>query len=310
MITSAYDSMPLSVYATAPDFYPTGIVQIIHDINDHKERYQDFMRYLSSLGFFCMIHDMRGHGESLRADTSPGSLDLSDAALAVEDVYQITSVLKQGYPDLPVFLIASGVGASVARSFINKYDSMIDGAILCGAFCSEKGFGLPRWLLVLASRFRSSDKHYEIFRNRICSKNNRKFKSAASRYDWLSSDQTSVREFCNDPLCDFDYTVNGYLTIGKLIENADKSSQADNHNSALQIWVISGMDDPCKGTHESFEAFLATLQSQGYKNVSGKLFKGMRHDLLHERDKQEVYAEISGRLQTWKNARYNDDYLF
>ena len=34
------------------------------------------------------------------------------------------------------------------------------------------------------------------------------------------------------------------------------------------------------------------LKRMGYKNVKGKLYKGMRHDVLHEKRKMHVYEDI------------------
>ena len=34
------------------------------------------------------------------------------------------------------------------------------------------------------------------------------------------------------------------------------------------------------------------IKKQGYKNVSGKMYKGMRHEILNEIDKERVYKDI------------------
>ena len=34
------------------------------------------------------------------------------------------------------------------------------------------------------------------------------------------------------------------------------------------------------------------IKKQGYKNVSGKMYKGMRHEILNEIDKERVYRDI------------------
>ena len=43
-----------------------GVVQLAHGMNEHKERYIDFMRFLAQNGYACFIHDHRGHGASLK----------------------------------------------------------------------------------------------------------------------------------------------------------------------------------------------------------------------------------------------------
>ena len=44
---------------------PAAIVQIIHGMKEHKERYYDFIHFLNETGFSVVISDNRGHGKSL-----------------------------------------------------------------------------------------------------------------------------------------------------------------------------------------------------------------------------------------------------
>ena len=42
------------------------IVQISHGMCEHKERYIDFVNFLSNQGYLCIIHDHRGHGKKYK----------------------------------------------------------------------------------------------------------------------------------------------------------------------------------------------------------------------------------------------------
>ena len=64
-IISKKDGSPLSVmYYEIPD--PKGIVQIVHGMCEHKERYKEFIHYLGKQGYMVIIHDHRGHGLSVK----------------------------------------------------------------------------------------------------------------------------------------------------------------------------------------------------------------------------------------------------
>ena len=39
------------------------IIQLVHGMCEHKERYIPFMEYLAEQGFVTVIHDHRGHGK-------------------------------------------------------------------------------------------------------------------------------------------------------------------------------------------------------------------------------------------------------
>ena len=65
---SESDGLSLSVLRIEPDASRPvkGIVQLVHGMSEHKERYIDFMKYLAENGYITVIHDNRGHGESIR----------------------------------------------------------------------------------------------------------------------------------------------------------------------------------------------------------------------------------------------------
>ena len=67
-LQSAYDGLPLTVaflvpggQKSEPAAAPRAIVQLVHGMCEHKERYYPLMQYLVSKGFICVIHDHRGH---------------------------------------------------------------------------------------------------------------------------------------------------------------------------------------------------------------------------------------------------------
>ena len=70
--TSEFDGLSVSAFIARPEGNINGIVQIVHGMNEHKERYFDFMDYLASEGFITVIHDNRGHGQSIAAPEDLG----------------------------------------------------------------------------------------------------------------------------------------------------------------------------------------------------------------------------------------------
>ncbi len=68
-------------------------------------------------------------------------------------------------------------------------------------------------------------------------------------------------------------------------------------NPDMPIRFYSGEDDPCALSRKKFVGSIRHLKKTGYTDVRGKLYKGMRHDILHERNKTRVYADILGFLK-------------
>ena len=65
-LTSKQDGLKLHVLLMEPEEEPKGIVQIVHGMAEHKERYEPFMEMLCKQGYISIIHDHRGHGKSIR----------------------------------------------------------------------------------------------------------------------------------------------------------------------------------------------------------------------------------------------------
>ena len=63
-MTSKFDGLRLDVEEVIPDRIK-GIVQISHGMAEHKERYEDFMKFLAEHDYMTVIHDHRGHGNSV-----------------------------------------------------------------------------------------------------------------------------------------------------------------------------------------------------------------------------------------------------
>ena len=60
-LTSKQDGLKLHVLLMEPEGEPKGIVQIVHGMAEHKERYEPFMEMLCKHGYISVIHDHRGH---------------------------------------------------------------------------------------------------------------------------------------------------------------------------------------------------------------------------------------------------------
>ena len=65
---SEADGLRISVLTICPDMPPyRGILQIVHGMSEYKERYEPFMEYMAERGYMTVIHDHRGHGQSVRS---------------------------------------------------------------------------------------------------------------------------------------------------------------------------------------------------------------------------------------------------
>ena len=63
-------------------------------------------------------------------------------------------------------------------------------------------------------------------------------------------------------------------------------------NPNLKIFVIAGENDPVIQNKKKFEGLVKLLKERGYGNVSSKLYPSMRHEILNEKNNQNVYNDV------------------
>lgn len=98
-IKSSYDGLMLYGLIEEPKKKPVGIVQISHGMAENKERYKDFMKFLSNHGYIAVIYDHRGHGKSTKTEDDFGYFNENKNILK-DELYEVTKFIKEKYPNL------------------------------------------------------------------------------------------------------------------------------------------------------------------------------------------------------------------
>ena len=143
-VPGASDNVLLSTLVIAPES-PKAVLQLVHGMAEHKERYIPFMNYLAEMGYACVICDLRGHGASVTDQEDLGWMGKGGMTALVDDVLRITDWAKTKYPGLPFFLMGHSMGSMIVRSYIKRFDKELDGLIVCGPFPGKAlPFGVPR----------------------------------------------------------------------------------------------------------------------------------------------------------------------
>ena len=89
LIPGSSDNIQLSTLVIAPE-QPKAVLQLVHGMAEHKERYIPFMNYLSEAGYACVICDLRGHGATVATPDDLGWLGKDGMKGMVDDVHGVT----------------------------------------------------------------------------------------------------------------------------------------------------------------------------------------------------------------------------
>nr|WP_297873706.1 alpha/beta hydrolase [uncultured Blautia sp.] len=287
-LISEFDGLRLEVEEIVPDRI-RGIVQISHGMAEHKERYEDFMKFLAEQDYMVVIHDHRGHGQSVNDLVELGYFYTEDIGGIVEDLHQVTKWIKEQYPGLPIYLFSHSMGTLVARNYMKKYDKDIEKVILCGPPTKNSG-AASALLMAKASRTMKGG----MYRNRYI--HNLAFKGydreGEAVNNWLSTDTEKVEAYNKNPLCGYVFTNNGFINLFQLMQEAFSIKGWEKNHLTLPILMIAGAEDPVIQSREKFEQLELFLKDIGYAHVQRKCYEGMRHELLNEKNKEQVYQDI------------------
>lgn len=288
-IQSSSDGLKIEIAYIEPEGEVKGIVQLSHGMSEHKERYFKFMEYLSSNGYICIINDHRGHGKSIKNKSDLGYFYTEDVNFIIDDLHDVTSYIKNKYPNKKIYLFSHSMGTLVARGYIQKYDNEIEKIILCGA-PTKNPFTTFAIAMAYIFKFIGMGKKS----NKIL--NNLTFKSYNKNYknenEWLSKNPENITIYNDDELCGFTFTTNGFINLYKLLKRAFDKNLYKVQNKELKILLIAGDKDPVIQSNKHFKQLEEFLNQIGYKNTRSKLYPDLRHEILNEKEYEAIYKDI------------------
>lgn len=294
--------LPLAVMLVKPENKPVGLVQLVHGIRDHKEKYLPLMEYLANRGYASIIHDQRGHGESILSEEDLGYFYTDDANALIEDIHQITGELRKVDADAPIYLFGHSMGSMAVRAYAKKYDQEIEGLFVCGC-PTENPMAKAAEMLVRSIALIKGDKYRSRYIAQLAFADYCKRFPEETEHAWISSDPERVKEYDADPLCNFIPTLNGFRNLFQLMQMAYDTTGWKTEKSDMPVHFISGSNDPCLGDQEKYEKAIEKMHDAGYRRVNGRLYGGLRHEILLEKCAAEIYEDIVDRMDEWRSGK-------
>ncbi len=294
-------------YYTQPK--PRALIQILHDMREHSGRYDETARFLAGTGFLVFAHDQAGHGGSMESEGMPGYFDdFKGWDRLVEDALELKRGVAPSYPDCPVYLFGHGLGSFVAQTIAARYGGDYDGFIFCGPAGKNSSLSLARLAAKAVCSTKGKRKPSPFLDKLIFGTFNNRIDNAGSRYSWLTRDEKALARYEQDPLCGFTFTGGGFQDLFEglhFLESPEWPGQVPEK----PILLIAGEEDPAGNYGKGAEEMAEGLKACGHSKVLCHLYPGMRHDILQEIGKEEVYLDIFHWLeeQLNQNNKKQDD---
>ena len=296
-LLSPADGLEISILTCLPGTGPEksgtkGIVQLVHGMCEHKERYIPFMEFLADNGYTSVIHDHRGHGESVRSSEDLGYFYEGGYTAMIDDIRAVTGMTEQELPGLPLILFGHSMGSMAVRSYAKRYDGKLSALVVCGSPSYNPGLNAGRMLAKAYGMMAGRKSRPTVIQALAFGAFNRKFKDEKSGNAWICSDPEIVKAYDADPKCNFRFTADGFLNLFSLMEDAYSIKGWTPRNPGMPILFISGEDDPCMVSPGKFRKAVDRMKQAGYRDVTAKTYHGMRHEILNETGKEEVWNDV------------------
>jgi len=272
---------------------PLGIVQVIHGMAEHNGRYKEFGEFLAQHGFGLVAADHPGHGRTAENPEALGHLERNSGwETMLSNAQVLYTHIRTTYSDVPVFVLGHSMGSILAKHFTAFYPVYTQGLILSGTFQMPKSkMHFLNAFVWLQGIFMGFKKKSRFFNKKFYESFNKHFKPGASGCEWITSDSAEMVEYAHDPFCGFDCSIGFYSNLGRGILAEKKLSTKLTYRKTLPILIFSGQDDPVGNFGKDPLAIHGEFFKQKFQNLTVKIFQG-RHEMLHEKNKQKVFAYI------------------
>ena len=292
-LPSTVPGRTLHAFRCVPEGGVRAIVQLSHGMVEFIDRYKPLAEYLAVRGILVTGHDHLGHGGSIRTKADYGYFAEPDGNRAVlDDLHAMTALTKELYPGVPYFLLGHSMGAFYARQYLCEWGNELDGAIIMGTGFQPKALvTLARTVCRVLAVFFGWQHRSKLVANLSFLGYNKGLEGRTT-HDWLNRDQAEVDKYLADERCTFIFTLNAYYSMFTGILRLYDPAFLAKMPKKLPLLFLAGDADPVGERSAGVKRAVQSLRDAGAENIKVKFYRGARHELLVETNRQEVFADI------------------
>lgn len=261
-----------------PETTPRAVVQVLHGVGEHAGRYGALIDALVADGCVVYADDHRGHGRTgmkqWGGDASKlGRLGPGGLRAARDAVWQLTGIIRDEHPDLPLILLGHSWGSFLAQMLLNRHPDAYDAVVLSGSAL--------RWPGALNSGDLNAPWS----------------ERAVTGMEWLSSDESVGEAYVADPLTTTTPLAKlfGVVDSARLIGLPKRRLGHD-----VPVLLMVGRDDTVGGPRSVHRLADAYRSRSGLTDVTTLVYPDARHEIFNDVSQDEARAD----LLAWIDARF------
>lgn len=279
---------------------PKAVVEIAHGAVEHAMRYDAFASALAVKGFSVYAEDHLGHGKTAGSPEAVAYFSDKDGGfgLAVEDMHTLAGIAKAENPGLPFFLMGHSMGSLLSRIYASKYGKELDGLVLTGT-----GRANPLLIAVVKCLAKLNMKLYgrnhktPFLDSLVFGTLNAPFKKEG-KSAFICTDKSVVDAYRADDYCGNTATAEFVYELMKGTRDAFRKEAFVNYPKKLPLFIGSGEFDSMGGKKlAEVKKDAAAYREAGVSDLTFNIYPGMRHEILNETGKQQVWNDVIGWLE-------------
>lgn len=269
---------------------PKAVIQVIHGMEEHQERYEDFIKKINKNGYSVVSSNLRGHGANAKElgffKEDDGYKEL------IQDQMIITKYIKTEFKKLDIYIFAHSMGTIITRVLLQNNSNDYKKVALSGYPNFQVGAYFGIFIANIIGKLYGPKHKSKLIAALSVDAFNKKIKNPKTNFDWVSYNEDNINSYIKDPYCGFGFTTSAFNDLFHLVILMHKSHLYKNVNKDLEILLLRGLDDPCVGENKGANDSFNVLKKAGFIKIKSLEYPNMRHELLAEKENKKVYLDI------------------
>jgi Lysophospholipase len=264
---------------------PKGVIIIVTGMAEHSERYDDFASFLNK--HYMNVISLDHYGQGKNGNLGHGAVDFFSKYTKTVD--ELALKMKDEY-NLPVYLFSHSMGSFIAQSYIENYHNL-DKVVICGTNYMGAMGGLGFFVAKLVVTKKNREDPAGLLNSLAIGAYEKSCKGEDSKNAWLSYNKDNYHAYDKDPLSGYHCSNGFYYEFTKGLASLNKKAKLKTINKNLPIFIIGG-DHDVVGKNGAGPTKLNDLYQKYDLNSELKLYKNMKHEILNEDNKMDVYKDV------------------
>lgn len=274
---------------------PICVVQILHGMAEHMERYDEFARFLAEQGILVVGNDHLGHGKTVSENDGVYGYfcEQDPATVVVRDVHRLKKIIQEENLGVPYILMGHSMGSFMVRDYLTRYGTGIDGAIILSTGDNSNAMlSLGKFLAGMEGLIHKQT-HKSGFLNAIVFGSYlKRIPEKRTTIDWFTNDTDVIDKYLEDKQCGFTFTINGFKTVFELSKRCNDKKALNKIPKKLPVLIAAGTEDPVGNYGVAPQKVYDTYLNLDMTKVQLKMYKGARHELINETNRESICKDL------------------